>query len=472
MRKLIKITNLMLAMTNGNEYRIFAIVGLVTLACSLNQPTALAQNGVITSGPQLGAAQPESQNSPIAVTLQDAIRRAKDLDVQYRAAVVDAGVAHEDHVQSRSALLPSLTYNNEYLYTEGTGSSIPRFIANNTVHEYISQGNAHEVVSGTQIAEYRRTLATEAVAKAKLEIATRGLTVAVVRTYYAEIVARQKYASAQLGAGEARRFYDLSQRLEQGGEVVRADVIKAQLQLNELQRTLQEAQLEMDRSHVELAVLIFPTFNQDFSTIDDLGVPPSLPALPEIAAQAQSKNPDLYAALQAFKAAGYGVLAARAEYLPSLSVDYFYGIDAGQFAVNTLTPDGRIRNLGYSASATLNIPIWNWGATHSKVRQAELRRQQSQTELSAAQRRLLADLKTLYLEAQTARSQLDQLQQSAELAADQVRLTNLRYQAGEATALEVVDAQNTLIASRNNYDDGQARYRLSIANLQTLTGAF
>jgi len=64
------------------------------------------------------------------------------------------------------------------------------------------------------------------------------------------------------------------------------------------------------------------------------------------------------------------------------------------------------------------------------------------------------------------------LQQSAELAAQGVRLTNLRYQAGEATALEVVDAQNSLVQARNNYDDGEARYRLAIANLQTVTGVF
>ena len=51
-------------------------------------------------------------------------------------------------------------------------------------------------------------------------------------------------------------------------------------------------------------------------------------------------------------------------------------------------------------------------------------------------------------------------------------LTNLRYQGGEATALEVVDAQNSLVTARNNYDDGEARYRLAIANLQTLTGVF
>jgi len=48
----------------------------------------------------------------------------------------------------------------------------------------------------------------------------------------------------------------------------------------------------------------------------------------------------------------------------------------------------------------------------------------------------------------------------------------LRYQAGEATALEIVDAQNTFSAARNAYDAGQLRYRTGLATLQTLTGKF
>ena len=51
-----------------------------------------------------------------------------------------------------------------------------------------------------------------------------------------------------------------------------------------------------------------------------------------------------------------------------------------------------------------------------------------------------------------------------------MRLTRLRYQGGEATALEVVDAQNTLTQARNAYDDGLARYRVALANLRTLMG--
>jgi outer membrane protein TolC len=433
----------------------------------------------IVSAQQLTLETPQQQqtptvstNAPIVLTLQDALGRARNLDPSYRSALADAGIAREDHVQARAALLPNVSYNTEYLYTQGNGTGSVRYIANNTVHEYVAQGNAHEVVSGAQFADFNRTAAAAAVARAKADIAARGLVATVVKTYYAEIVARRKYANAELAADEARRFLDLSQKLERGGEVAHSDVIKAQLQNNDAQRTLREAQLAMDSTHIELAVLVFPNFTQNFSTVDDLQLAPPLPAAAEIQQQAKRNNPTLYAALQTLRAAGYEVRSAQAAYLPTLTLDYFYGIDASRFAVHTPTPDGPVRNLGYSAAATLNVPIWNWGANRSKVKQAEFRRQQAQVELSAAQRKLLGDLQTLYSEAEAARAELDTLRQSADLAAESVRLTNLRYQGGEATALEVVDAQNTLVAARNNYDDGEARYRLAVANLQTVTGPF
>jgi outer membrane protein TolC len=71
-----------------------------------------------------------------------------------------------------------------------------------------------------------------------------------------------------------------------------------------------------------------------------------------------------------------------------------------------------------------------------------------------------------------ARSAVESTQRVAELAAESLRLTNLRYGAGESTALEVVDAQNTLVQARNAFDDASARYRVALADVQTLTGSF
>ena len=405
---------------------------------------------------------------PATITLQDALQRARQNSTQFTAATTDAAVARQDTIQARAALLPTITYDTEYLYTEGNGTPTGVFIANNAVHEYLAQGNAHQVLDVAHFATYRRAAAAQAVARAKADIAARGLVVTVVQDYYGLVVAERKYANAQLAADEALRFLSTSQKLQNGGEVAHSDVIKAQLQSNDRQRDLRESVLAMDKARLALAVLLFPDFNQNFTVVDDMRLAQPLPALDEVRGLAQKNNPDLRAAAAQFSVARNDVLVAWSGHLPSLTLDYFYGIDATHFATYT----GPVKNLGYAATATLALPIWSWGATQSKVKQAELKRDQARRELSAAQRQLLANLQGFYAEAAAARTELDYLRSSAELAAESLRLTTLRYQGGESTVLEVVDAQNALTAARNAYDDGEERYRVALATLQTVTGPF
>ena len=71
----------------------------------------------------------------------------------------------------------------------------------------------------------------------------------------------EQTANAQLAADETKRFFELTQKLEQGGEVAHSDVIKAQLTANDAQRAQREAELAMGRTHLELAVLVFQSFN-------------------------------------------------------------------------------------------------------------------------------------------------------------------------------------------------------------------
>jgi outer membrane protein TolC len=446
--------------------------GVLVLALALG--TALAPAAQTRPEPvEVGVDNQQSASgAPLTLTLQDAIARARKNDPEYRAALTDFGVTKQERAASRAALLPNANYDAEFFYTEGNGTAAGRFVANNGVHEYLSQGNVHQEFSLAHVADYRRTAAAEAVANARVEIAARGLVLTVVEAYYGLVVAEHKYATAERADGEAQRFLEISQKLEQGGEVARSDVIKAQLQSKQQERDLSEAQLEMQRSRVELAVLLFPDFNQDFNVVDDLEVPEALLTFPEVQAAAADKNPQLRAALAAVREADQQVAGARSGFLPSLSVDYFYGIDANRFATREFDPSsGRdVRNLGYAATATLQLPIWDWGANRSRLKQADLRRDQAKVELSFAQRKLLGDLRTFYNETQTARLELESLHKSAELAAESLRLTTLRYQGGEGTVLEVVDAQNTLTGARNAYDDGQVRFRVAMANLETLTG--
>ena len=365
-------------------------------------------------------AETDSTRVPLVLTLQDALARAKANDPQFRSALTDLGVAHQDTVQSRAQLLPNVNYNMQYIYTQGNGTATGRFLANNGVHEYIAQGNVHQALSPGMFAEYRKTAAAEALARAKSEIATRGLVVTVVQAYYGYVVAQRKYATAQKAAAEADHFLGISQKLQNGGEVARSDVIKAQIQNNQQQRDLQDALLAMNKTRLDLAVLLFPKFDENFSVVDDLSLPDPLPSFVEVQTAATKNNPSLRAALATLRQSNQEVSVAWTAMLPSITLDYFYGIDANQFAVRERNG---FRNLGYGATATLQLPIWSWGAGASKIKQADLKRQQANVELSFAQRRLLADLRSFYEETGTLRAQLELLRQTAELAADSLRLT-------------------------------------------------
>jgi outer membrane protein TolC len=429
----------------------------------------LAVGGLAAGLATARQAPPDNSSNPGVerLTLQDAVEKARHNDPQFQSAQTDAAIAKEGRVQARDGLLPTVTYSNSAIYTQANKSPLGFvFITNNAVHEYISEGNVHESLSVADVMNYRRASAAAAVARARAEVARRGLIVAVVQSYYAAEAAKEKLDAAFRAADEGERFLKLTQDLERGGEVAHSDEIKAELLAQDRRRQFREAQLALVNARLDFAVLVFPSLRDDFELSDDLHRDIPLPLFPEFQQQAAQNNPDVAAALAAVQVSNAEVSGERAGYLPSLGVDYFYGIDATHFATRT---DG-VSNLGSSAVATLSIPIWNWGSTQSRVRQAELRRTQAKSELSLTQRKLLAEIQSRYAEAEASLNELAGLRRSVELAAESLRLATLRYGNSEATILEVADAQTVNAQANAAYQDGAVRYQLALANLQTLTG--
>src|SRR6201987_3693898 len=291
------------------------------------QPQSPAPAG---ASPQTRAA-----GEPIQVSLSQALALARANSTVYQAALSEAASAREDRTQARDALLPQVAYNNQFLYTQPNQIGGVRYIANNAVHEYVSQSNVHEAIDVAAIATYRRVAAAAAVARAKAEIASRGLVVTVVQGYFAAIAAQNKLEAAQRTADEGERFLQLTQQLEHGGEVAHSDSIKAELQAQDRRRQLQEAKLALLNTRLDLAVLLFPNFQDTFVLTENLTASTPLPTLEEVQQQAARDNPDLRAALESVNMTNHDVSAARAEYLPSLGLDYFYGIDAAQFSTNS-----------------------------------------------------------------------------------------------------------------------------------------
>src|SRR5690348_8970378 len=212
---------------------------------------------------------PQTSSAPITITLQDALERAQKYGAQVNAANFLAASAKEDRVQARAASLPSLSALNQFIYTEGNGTPSGVFVANDGVHVYNEQAVVHEeLLSLMRRGEIRLAAANEAAARARVDVAARGLKVTVIQDYYAIASAERRLKSTQLSLGESQHFLDLTQKQEKGGEAAHADVIKAQLTVQQRERDAQDAQLNVEKAKILLAVLIFPNVGRDYEIVD------------------------------------------------------------------------------------------------------------------------------------------------------------------------------------------------------------
>jgi outer membrane protein len=170
----------------------------------LHAQTPVAATGAAVSAPAPATGTP--------ITLEEAIRRAQVSDVTYRTAAANKSIAGLDKSIARSTLLPGVVYHNQYIYTKPgqlatpstnalvTSSTTPIFIANNSVHEYISQGVVTETVGIAGVANYYRLSAEAAASAARQEVARRGLVATVIGNYFGVLATERKFGVAQRSA--------------------------------------------------------------------------------------------------------------------------------------------------------------------------------------------------------------------------------------------------------------------------------
>jgi outer membrane protein TolC len=460
----------------------------VWFAWAMGCSAAIGPVSAVAQGPGGGVAA-GAPAAPVTITLEEAIRRAEASDPTYALASEASRSAALDRSIARAGLLPSARALSQDIYTQPNGAysggdagqakaPLPRFVANDSrPWEYMAQGIAEEAIGLAGAASVRKANAAAAQAAAELEIARRGLVAGVTVLFYSSLAADSKVTAAHQALQQASNFTKATQDREQAREAAHADVVKAQLDQQQRQRELADAQVAAEKAQLELGVLLFPDPRTPYTLIAPQA-PPVLASREDVEAAAAKNNPELKSALEAVKASDADVMAARAAYTPNVLLNVTYGIDANQFAVNgplnPPTPSDpnptQARNLGYSTTFSVNLPVWDWLSTEHKVKQSEIRRQAAKVALTATQRQLIAKLDEDYSEARTARDQLASLDQSVDTAAESLRLTREAYTGGEATVLAVVDAENSYLLAENARADGRVRYEAALAQLQTLTG--
>src|SRR5262249_2798595 len=110
---------------------------------------------------------------------------------------------------------------------------------------------------------------------------------------------------------------------------------------------------------------------------------------------------------------------------------------------------------------TVSWNVWDWGATQSKVNQAEAKQNIVKTEAAALADAVALDVRLKWLDAKAGFDNLASARTQVEAAEEAMRLQRVRFEAGAATATDVLDAQAEV--ARGRLRDTVARYDYYLA---------
>ena len=433
-------------------------------------PAATAASRSTAPPVSLGGQSPQNANP---LTLEEALRLANAQASTFQEALLNEQIAAEDVKQAQAAFLPKVSAPLSYIYTSpalGQPAGTPRapsFIANNAISEYEALVNVSGDfdIAGKLRATLARNRALLAAAHAGTEVARRALAQAVLEAYYGLALATAQRTAAEGNLAAAEEFERITSLLLSGGEIAPVDLTRAHLQTLVRRDEQVRARANEEVAAGALRVLVGYEFSRPISTTDLALVLPGDNDFQQFNSGDISRRPE-FAQLEArLRAAKQDTRIARTDRLPALSYSMNGGFDTDSFKGPRLK-----EHSGLSASVSLTIPIFDWGSTRSKERQARLRVQLVENDRSVALRGFTQQFFAARAQAASAAERVRLSREGVLQAQNNVAASIARYRAGEAQILEVTDAQNMLVTQRTALYQALFDYQTALGRLRQATG--
>jgi len=291
----------------------------------------------------------------------------------------------------------------------------------------------------------------------------RDLVVLVAANAYLEALAgnaRTISTRAQLETSQA--LYNQAQDLKQGGIVAGIDVIRAEVRLNTDRQRVTAAQNEYDKARLRLARLIGLPIGQPYMLSEDLpDVPMPDISLEQALEQAYSERPDYRASLERVKAAEATRAAAVSERLPSVQFNADYGALG-------LTPSSAIAT--YTFTGEVSVPIFQGRRIEGRIAQAEADLRSRRAEAEDMRSLIYYDVRTAFFDLEATNEQLQVATRARDLANQELTQARDRFAAGVANNLEVVQAQQSVAETAEQYIDALLGFDISKATLARSLG--
>lgn len=401
-----------------------------------------------------------------ADTLQEALTAAYRNNPTLAAARANQRATDEGVPIQKAAGRPSLTASSQYL--EFVKKSSTSFISpDRAVNGQLNLGIP--IYSGGAVRNgVRGAVARVEAGRADLRGAESDLFTQVVAAYM-DVLRTQALVGLQ-----ANQVDVLSVNLRatgdrfEIGDLTRTDVAQSQARRALAQSDLRTAQANLIAARETYAQLTG-------MAADDLQPPPPLPGFPasveEAVDIAQAQNPDIVAARDRARAAGFDVDVAGAGRLPKVSV-----VTAGTYnnylgSLGSIGIGGGRTSFPQASTAVqvgvqLNLPLFQGGLPAAQRRQAQAREGAALETVIAAERLVTAQVRSAWSSWQAATAVIVSAQTAVDAAALSLEGVRAENSIGNRTILEMLNAEQELLNARSQLVT--ARRNAYVAGFQLL----
>jgi outer membrane protein TolC len=200
------------------------------------------------------------------------------------------------------------------------------------------------------------------------------------------------------------------------------------------------AENEGARTRSALAQAIGLPLDQQFSIADPM--PYSTAAAVDVGvalSAAYTRRADFLQAQERVAAADAALSAARADRLPRLTFDGNYGWIGAEPSTAIST---------FSVAANVRVPIFSAGATKARTIESDAELRRRQAELEDLRTRISYEIQTSLRDLNAAAELVAVAQSAVDLANETLGQARDRFAAGVATNVEVIQAQESVVAAR------------------------
>ncbi|MBR4785744.1 MAG: TolC family protein [Fibrobacter sp.] len=296
--------------------------------------------------------------------------------------------------------------------------------------------------------------------KAEFDMAQNAILMDVTTKYFMLRLAEELTVLRETTMKNLEGHLERSKKLEEGGQISKAERLRAEVALAEAQNALEDALRDQSLARMALASLLHT--DTSISATTPVEAPELDRSLEEFKQMAREKHPGLRQLRTERKRSHDAVRAARADWFPTVALFGYRELYTKDLTI--LEPEWAV-----GAKAQWDLPILGGAESRAKVTSAKAMERSlvSKEEQTLDNINLLVEKR--WREMEHAKSRLTSLVKTRELADEALRSQTRAYEAGLATGLDVVDAELSL--SRLQVADLKAHYDAVVAWLGLLEAA-